>query len=198
MGLSLEFTSNFNKPLSASKLSAKVSKQHGSVGSGGSFGGVFGETTADSGRRFAFNAPLSSVPRRVEEEQEEQDEAEADGGVTRGTVPQQQGSNNNFLVEHTMVLQNQLALTSHMCNQLLFGQNNLIRAICDRLDTSRPVVHPQVQEHVNMLQQYQLELEAYYHQLCESYGQARAHCLYNYAIDQEIFTAKNICLLIVC
>ncbi len=72
--------------------------------------------------------------------------------------------------EHTLTLQNQLALTSNMCNQLLYGQNNLIRAVCERLDHPAEV-YPQVQERMAMLQNYQLELEAYYHQLCDSYAQ---------------------------
>ena len=75
----------------------------------------------------------------------------------------------DILAEHTLTLQNQLALTSNMCNQLLYGQNSLIRAVCDHL--SHPELHPQVQEHMAMLQQYQLELESYYHQLCASYVQ---------------------------
>ena len=72
-------------------------------------------------------------------------------------------------VEHTVTLQNQLSLTSHMCQQLLHGQNSLIRAVCGRQDMS------QVQEQLAMLQQYQCDLEAYYHQLCESYAQVRGH-----------------------
>lgn len=75
--------------------------------------------------------------------------------------------------EHTATLQNQLSLTSHMCQQLLYGQNNLIRAVCERLDHQEFQPVPQVEEHMSMLQQYQLELEAYYHQLCESYVQVR-------------------------
>ena len=80
--------------------------------------------------------------------------------------------------EHTATLQNQLALTSHMCSQLLYGQNNLIRAVCGHLDRSEqaypggqaaPQMAPQLAEHMAALQQYELELEAYYHQLCESY-----------------------------
>ena len=76
--------------------------------------------------------------------------------------------------EHTATLQNQLALTSHMCSQLLYGQNNLIRAVCGHLDRSAQAypsgqVGPQLAEHMAALQQYELELEAYYHQLCESY-----------------------------
>lgn len=75
--------------------------------------------------------------------------------------------------EHTAVLQSQLSLTSHMCQQLLHGQNNLIRAVCERLDRQEPHPLPQVEEHMAMLQQYQMELEAYYHQLCESYARVR-------------------------
>ena len=69
--------------------------------------------------------------------------------------------------QHTAILQNQLTLTSSMCSQLLQGQNNLIRAVCQRLDHTE--FQSNTQEQVAAMQQYQMELEAYYHQLCESY-----------------------------
>lgn len=78
---------------------------------------------------------------------------------------------NDLSEQHTVTLQNQLALTSHMCSQLLYGQNNLIRAVCERLD--RPELNAQVEERMAMLQQYQMELEAYYQQLHASYMQVR-------------------------
>jgi DNA topoisomerase IA len=83
--------------------------------------------------------------------------------------------------EHTATLQQQLALTSHMCSQLLYGQNNLIRAVCERLD--RPEINAQVEDRMAMLQQYQLELEAYYQQLYASYSQvSQSSQLHGYAI----------------
>ena len=87
----------------------------------------------------------------------------------------QPGSLQDSLVsEHTATLQNQLNLTSYMCNQLLYGQNNLIRAVCSHLDRAQayPAVPTpsQLAEHMAVLQQYEMELEAYYHQLCESYA----------------------------
>ena len=66
-------------------------------------------------------------------------------------------------------LQSQLSLTSTMCTQLLEGQNNLIKAVCRRLE--QPEVHSNTQDQMAAMQQYQLELEAYYHQLCDSYVQ---------------------------
>ena len=75
--------------------------------------------------------------------------------------------------QHTVTLQNQLALTSHMCSQLLYGQNNLIRAVCERLD--RPELNAQVEERMAMLQQYQMELEAYYQKLYTSYTHVRTN-----------------------
>lgn len=91
------------------------------------------------------------------------------GGANLMGVPFMPGG--NLTSEHTATLQNQLALTSNMCQQLLYGQNNLIRAVCERLDRQEPHPMPRVEEHMAMLQQYQMELEAYYHQLCESYAQ---------------------------
>ena len=86
--------------------------------------------------------------------------------------PQSSFRQESLASEHTATLQNQLALTSHMCSQLLYGQNNLIRAVCGHLDRSQP--NPgggaQMADHAAALQQYELELEAYYHQLCESYA----------------------------
>lgn len=73
--------------------------------------------------------------------------------------------------QHTAILQNQLALTSNMCSQLLQGQNNLIRAVCQRLDHTE--FQSNTQEQMASMQQYQLELDAYYHQLCESYVQVK-------------------------
>lgn len=89
-----------------------------------------------------------------------------------------------LLSEHTATLQNQLALTSSMCNQLLYGQNSLIRAVCERLD--HPELHPRVQEHMTVLQHYQLELEAYYHQLCESYAQVGVYYIELYTVIMKI------------
>lgn len=94
----------------------------------------------------------------------------AKGGASE-TVGTQASSVPKDVSEHTATLQNQLALTSHMCSQLLYGQNNLIRAVCERLD--RPEVGVQMEERMAMLQQYQLELEAYYQQLYASYAQVR-------------------------
>lgn len=85
----------------------------------------------------------------------------------------------DLLTEHTATLQNQLALTSHMCSQLLQGQNSLIRAVCERLDRPELVggggggAQMEERERMVVLQQYQMELEAYYHQLCASYAQVR-------------------------
>ena len=79
----------------------------------------------------------------------------------------------DLLTEHTATLQNQLALTSHMCSQLLQGQNSLIRAVCERLDRPELSAGSQMEERMVVLQQYQMELEAYYHQLCSSYAQVR-------------------------
>lgn len=94
----------------------------------------------------------------------------AKGGASE-TVGTQASSVPKDVSEHTVTLQNQLALTSHMCSQLLYGQNSLIRAVCERLD--RPEVGAQMEERMAMLQQYQLELEAYYQQLYASYAQVR-------------------------
>ncbi len=71
--------------------------------------------------------------------------------------------------QHMATLQSQLSLTSTMCTQLLEGQNNLIKAVCRRLE--QPEVHSNTQDQMAAMQQYQLELEAYYHQLCDSYVQ---------------------------
>ena len=71
--------------------------------------------------------------------------------------------------QHMVTLQSQLALTSTMCTQLLDGQNSLIKAVCRRLDQSE--TQDSTQEQMTGMQQYQLELEAYYHQLCDSYIQ---------------------------
>lgn len=82
--------------------------------------------------------------------------------------PQSSLQQQNLAYENTALLHNQLAFTSHMCSQLLYGQNNLIRAVCGHLDRSQG--NPQMAEQVAALQQYEMELEAYYHQLCESYA----------------------------
>ncbi len=104
------------------------------------------------------------------------------GGVNLGESVKFEGASQSSVhqeslaSEHTATLQNQLALTSHMCSQLLYGQNNLIRAVCGHLDRAASQAYPgggpggpQMAEHMAALQQYELELEAYYHQLCESY-----------------------------
>ena len=94
------------------------------------------------------------------------------GESMKSEDPQMSFRQESLASEHTTTLQNQLALTSHMCSQLLYGQNNLIRAVCGHLDRSQanPGGGAQMAEHVAALQQYELELEAYYHQLCESYA----------------------------
>ena len=62
--------------------------------------------------------------------------------------------------QHISLLHQQLSSTSTMCGELLQGQNNLIHAICQRLDNLE--LHTTIQEHLGRLHLYQGELEQYY------------------------------------
>lgn len=119
------------------------------------------------------------------------------GGAEASSLPPQpqlQPHQLDAASEHTVTLQNQLSLTSHMCSQLLYGQNNLIRAVCDRMDRQDLPAAAQLDERMSVLQQYQLELEAYYQQLYASYAQVStiAHIL-GTMVNEHIISVRKTC-----
>lgn len=73
--------------------------------------------------------------------------------------------------QESPLLQHQLALMSNMCTELLHGQNNLIHALCHRLDNTE--AQASVQEHMNQLYGYHRELQLYYEEICQAHAQVR-------------------------
>ena len=73
--------------------------------------------------------------------------------------------------QQSHLVQQQLSLMSNMCTELLHGQNSLIHALCNRLDTTE--AQTSVQEHMNQLHGYHRELQLYYEEISQAHAQVR-------------------------
>lgn len=69
----------------------------------------------------------------------------------------------SLLDQHISLLQQQLATTSSVANQLVSHQHGLISTVCRQLESLQ--LEDRVQDHFTRLHHYQAELEQYYNEL---------------------------------
>lgn len=85
--------------------------------------------------------------------------------VTESATPTMLESTTN----DSSMVQNQLAIMTNMCSELLQGQNCLISTLCHRLDNAEARVA--TQEHMNQLHDYHGQLQLYYENMCQAHAQ---------------------------
>ena len=84
----------------------------------------------------------------------------------------------SLMDQHISLLQQQLATTSSLANQLLSHQHDLISTVCRQLESLQ--LEDRVQDHFTRLHHYQAELEQYYNELQTAF--------YRVNINRHVYT----------